>query len=142
MTDVGLEQAAARAVEAALAAGATDAEAWAERGVEREIRVYEGAVESLTDAASNGVGIRSFGEGGRWGYAYGTDLSDDGLRDLAAAAAGAARVADPDEHAGLPDELGAADVGSLRSDRLDQWDTARKSELALAIERAARSREG
>ena len=50
MSDVDLEQAAARAVEAALAAGASDAEAWAEEGVEREIRVYEGAVESLTDA--------------------------------------------------------------------------------------------
>src|SRR3954454_25208090 len=79
-------------VEAALAAGADDAEAWAEEGVEREIRVSEGAVESLTDAASHGIGIRSF-DGGRWGYAYGTDLSDGGLRSLAAAAAGAAAVA-------------------------------------------------
>ena len=48
MAEVDLEQAAARAVEAALAAGASDAEAWAEHGVEREIRVYEGQVESLT----------------------------------------------------------------------------------------------
>jgi PmbA protein len=136
-----LDVAAARAVEAALAAGADDAEAWAERSVEREIRVYEGEVESLTDATSNGIGIRSF-KGGRWGYAYGTDLTDDGLRSLADAAAGAARVADPDEYAGLPDEFGAADVGSLASPRLAEWDTARKSELALEIERAARAREG
>src|ERR687883_1527079 len=102
---VDLEQAAARAVEAALAAGASDAEAWAEHGVEREIRVYEGAVESLTDAASHGIGIRSFA-GDRWGYAYGTDLSDAGLRELAEAAAGAAAVADADEFAGLADEFG------------------------------------
>src|SRR5205823_4552606 len=91
----GLEQTAGRAVDAALAAGADDAEAWVERAVEREIRVYEGAVESLTDATSNGIGIRTFKDG-RWGYAYGTDLSDDGLRTLAEASAGAARVADPD----------------------------------------------
>jgi PmbA protein len=136
-----LEAIAARAVEAAIAAGADDAEAWAERGVEREIRVYEGAVESLTDAASNGIGIRSFEEG-RWGYAYGTDLSDAGLKELAATAAGAARIADPDEHAGLPDECGTAEVGPLRSDRLDEWDTARKSDLAIEIERAARARDG
>ncbi|MFL5953416.1 MAG: PmbA/TldA family metallopeptidase, partial [Gaiellaceae bacterium] len=136
-----LEQAAARAVEAALAAGASDAEAWAEEGVEREIRVYEGAVESLTDAASHGIGIRSF-DGGRWGYAYGTDLSDGGLRSLAEAAAGAAAVADPDENAGLPDQFGSADVGSLASPALADWDTARKIELALAIEKAARSRDG
>jgi PmbA protein len=138
---VDLEQAAARAVEAALAAGADDAEAWAEHAVEREIRVYEGNVESLTDAAGNGIGIRSF-DGGRWGYAYGTDLSDAGLESLAQAAAGAASVADPDEHAGLPDEFGAADVGSLASPALAEWDTARKVELALAVERAARAREG
>jgi PmbA protein len=136
-----LEQAASAAVEAALAAGASDAEAWAEEGVEREIRVYEGAVESLTDAASHGIGIRSFSDG-KWGYAYGTDLSDAGLTALAEAAAGAAAVADPDEHAGLPDEFGAADVGSLASDALGDWDTARKIELALEIERVARSRDG
>ena len=136
-----LERAAAAAVDAALAAGATDAEAWAEEGVEREIRVYEGAVESLTDAASHGIGIRSF-DGDRWGYAYGTDLSDDGLRSLAAAAVGAAAVADPDEYAGLPDAFGAAEIGSLASPELANWDTTRKIELALAIERAARSRDG
>src|SRR4051794_15751221 len=136
-----LEQAVAAAVEAALAAGATDAEAWAEEGVEREIRVYEGAVESLTEGASHGIGIRSFDDG-RWGYAYGTDLSDGGLRSLAEAAAGAAAVADPDEHAGLPGDFGAADVGSLASPALADWDTARKIDLALAIEKAARSREG
>ena len=136
-----LESAAAAAVEAALSAGATDAEAWAEEGVEREIRVYEGQVESLTDAASHGIGIRSF-SGDRWGYAYGTDLSTDGLQALARAAAGAAAVADADEHAGLPDEFGAADVGPLASPALGEWDTTRKVELALAIERAARSRDG
>ena len=141
MSEHDLEQAAARAVEAALGAGASDAEAWAEHAVEREIRVYEGAVESLTDAAGNGIGIRSF-DGGRWGYAYGTDLSDEGLKELARAAAGAAAVSDPDEFAGLPDEFGAADVGSLASPELARWDTARKVELALAVERAARARDG
>src|SRR5438045_3052931 len=141
MSDVDLEQAPARAVEAAMAAGASDAEAWAEEGVEREIRVYEGAVESLTDAASHGIGIRSFSDG-RWGYAYGTDLSEDGLKELAEAASGAAAVADSDEYAGLPEEFGAAEVGSLASPALSDWDTTRKIELALAIEKAARSRSG
>jgi PmbA protein len=141
MSDVDLELAAARAIDVAVAAGAEDAEAWAEHGVEREIRVYEGAVESLTDAASHGIGIRSFNDG-RWGYAYGTDLTDDGLRSLAEAAAGAAALADADEYAGLPDEFGAADVGSLASAALADWDTGRKIDLALAIEQAARAREG
>ena len=132
---------AERAVEFALAAGASDAEAHAERSTEREIQIYDGAVESLTDATGNGIGIRSFA-GDRWGYAYGTDLTDDGLRSLAEAAAAAAQVADPDEFAGLPEACGAASVEGLASPRLAEWDTARKIELALAVERAARSREG
>ncbi|MFL5894447.1 MAG: TldD/PmbA family protein [Thermoleophilaceae bacterium] len=141
MSATDLERAAVRAVEAAVAAGADDAEAWAEHAVEREVRVYDGAVESLTDAAGNGVGIRSFSDG-RWGYAYGTDLSEAGLSSLAGAAAAAARIADPDEHAGLPDETGAADAGALASPVLADWDTAQKVELAIEVERAARAREG
>jgi PmbA protein len=133
-----LEAVARRAVDAALAAGADDADAYAERTVEREIRVYDGGVESLTDAARRGVGVRAF-VGGRWGHAYGTDLSDGGLRELAAAAHEAAAVADVDEHAGLPDEAGAADVGDLRSAELAEWTTDRKVELALEVERRARN---
>ena len=58
-----LEATARKAVEAALAAGASDAEAWVEEAVTRQIRVYEGNVESLTDAGSRGVGLRVFLDG-------------------------------------------------------------------------------
>ncbi|HEX8744344.1 MAG TPA: TldD/PmbA family protein [Thermoleophilaceae bacterium] len=133
-----LESVARRAVEAAVDAGADDADAYAERSVEREIRVYDGGVESLTDASSRGVGVRAFA-GGRWGYAYGTDLTDAGLRELAGAAQEVAAVADPDEHAGLPDDSGSTDVGSLRSGELAGWTTERKVELALEVERRARN---
>ena len=112
-----LEAASRRAVEAALAAGASDAEAYAEERTEREIRVYDGAVESLTDATSRGIGLRALLDG-RSGYAYGTELGEDALRELAARARAAAAVADPDPDAGLPDECGAAEVGSLRSARI------------------------
>jgi len=72
-------------VEAALAAGAGEADAWCERSTSRRIRVYGGEVESLSDAGSSGLGLRAFIEG-RSGYAYGTDLSDDGVRSVAQAA--------------------------------------------------------
>src|SRR5205085_1705386 len=77
-----LERIAQRAVEAAQAAGADDAEAWVEEAVTRQIRVYEQNVESLTDAGSRGIGLRVFLDG-RSGYAYGTDLSDEGVTALA-----------------------------------------------------------
>jgi PmbA protein len=138
---VSLEEASRTAVDAALAAGASDAEAWAEESTSRRIRVYGGEVESLSDAGGRGVGVRAFA-GARSGYAYGTDLSDEGVAQVARAAREAAEVADEDEHAGFPAEFGTAAVDGLASPALAEWSTARKVELALAIERAARAHEG
>jgi PmbA protein len=138
---VSLEQASRTAVDAALAAGATDAEAWSEESTSRRILVYGGEVESLSDAGGRGVGVRAFA-GARSGYAYGTDLSDDGVAEVARAAREAAEVADEDEHAGFPAEFGTAAVDGLASPKLAEWSTARKVELALAIERAARAHDG
>jgi PmbA protein len=138
---VNLDDVARRAVEAAVHAGATDAEAWAEEGVSRRVRVYAGEVESLSDAGGRGVGVRAFVDG-RSGYAYGTDLSDAGVAEVAAAARGAAEASDPDEHGGLPDEFGATSVEGLASTSMDDWSTERKVDLTLAVERAARERPG
>ena len=138
---MSLEGAAAKAVEAALSAGASDADAWAEESTSRSIRVYGGEVESLSDAGGRGVGVRAFA-GLRSGYAYGTDLSEEGVAEVARAAREAAEVADEDEFAGLPEDFGVADVDGLASPKLADWETARKVELALEIERAARAHEG
>src|SRR6476659_2313674 len=135
-----LEQAARQAVEAALAAGAEQADAWCEDGVNRTIRVYDGNVESLVEAGSLGVGVRAFREG-RSGYAYGSDLGEGALRSLGVAACEAAAVTEPDEHAGIPEETGSAEVGSLAAAGFEEWTTERRVELALTIERAARSRD-
>ena len=90
-----LDEVARRAVEAAGDAGATDAEAWVEESTGRLIRVYDGEVESLSDAGGRGVGVRAVVDG-RSGYAYGTDLSDGGVAEVAGAARAAAEAADPD----------------------------------------------
>jgi PmbA protein len=138
---VKLEQTAAAAVEAARAAGAQDAEAWAEERQGLELRVYDGAVESLTDAGGRGLGLRVFLDG-RSGYAYGTDLSDDGLRALAEAAQGGAACADPDEFGGLPESFGASSISGLHSPEIERWTTERKVDLAVAVDRAARAVKG
>jgi PmbA protein len=139
--DDDLEATARRAVDAALSAGAGDAEAWVERSTERQIRVYDGRVESLTDATSAGVGVRAFIDR-RVGYASGTDRSDAGLTALAAAAHAAAAIADPDPYAGLPEESGATRVDGLFSPELANWTTEQKIDLAIQIERAARAHDG
>ena len=136
----GLEPAARLAVEAALGAGAEEADAWCEDSVERSVRVYDGAVESMTEAGSKGAGVRVFREG-RVGYAYGSDLAEEGLRSLARAAAEAAAVTEPDEHAGVPPLGRPADVGGLAAPGFGEWTMERRVELALAVERAARGRD-
>ena len=140
---------ARRAVEATVAAGASDAEAFASEDAGREVRAHGGEVESLTAATRRGIGVRAW-IGRRAGYAYGTDLSDAGIRELAARAAETARIADEDEFTGPPElpvrlmdptgTKGAPEAGSgldLSDPTIGDWPTERVAELALAIERAA-----
>jgi PmbA protein len=128
---------AARAVEAALAAGAGDAEAYLTETAMREVRTHAGEVESLSAATQRGIGVRAWLEG-RVGFGFGTDLSAEGMAAIAARAVEAAWVADPDEFAGPatdPEEVPA--LAGLSDPSVGEWSTARVAELALAIERAA-----
>jgi PmbA protein len=141
---------ARRAVEAATAAGASDAEAYAVEDSGREVRAHGGEVESLSAATQRGVGVRAW-IGKRVGYAYGTDLSEAGVAALGERASEAARVADEDEFAGPPTPAdapvrlmdptgakGAADAGGGFSDpTIGEWSTGRLADLTLAIEAAA-----
>ncbi len=128
---------ARRAVEATVAAGASDAEAYLSEDVEREVRAHGGEVESLTAATKRGIGVRAW-VGSRVGYAYGTDLSEAGVATLAARAAEVAGLADEDEFAGPP-RAGAEPLADLElSDpSIGQWPTADVAGLALDVERAA-----
>lgn len=139
--------AARRAAEAATAAGASDAEAYASEDRGREVRVHGREVESLTAATQRGIGVRAW-IGKQVGYAYGTDLSDTGVAGLARRATEAARIADEDEFAGVPelsqgradaaDAKGAQDRAIELSDpTIAKWSTGRLAELTLEIERAA-----
>jgi PmbA protein len=138
--EIDLERTARIAVESALAAGADHADAWVEQAVSLTVRVYEGNVENLTEATGRGVGVRVFSDG-RSGYAYGSDLSEPGLAAVGAAATDHASVTEPDEHTGLPDDCGTAQVPGLTSPEFERWTTERKVELALTVERAARERD-
>jgi PmbA protein len=140
---------AQRAVEVATAAGATDAEAYAVEDSGREVRAHGGEVESLTAATQRGLGLRAW-IGKQVGYAYGTDLSQEGIAALAKRAVEAARVADEDDFAGPPEVpvrlapdmpgKGAPERGAglvLSDPTIGEWSTGRLAELTLEIERAA-----
>ncbi len=142
-------EAARRAVEAALSAGASDAEAYASEDAGREVRAHGGVVESLTAATKRGIGVRAW-IGTRVGYAFGTDLSDPGVTAIASRASEAAQTADEDQFAAPPElpvrlihPMGGkgapeqVDVGGLSDPSVGAWSTARVAEIALAVERAA-----
>jgi len=144
-----LIEAARQAVEATIAAGAGDAEAYAAEDRGREVRVHGGEVESLTAATQRGIGVRAW-IGQRMGYAFGTDLSEAGMSALAERAAEAARVADEDEYAGPPEAPGRLspdrpgkgaperEAGLVLSDpTIAEWSPDRLADLALEIERVA-----
>ncbi|HSK49635.1 MAG TPA: TldD/PmbA family protein [Solirubrobacterales bacterium] len=132
-----LSAVAKAALEAALAAGAGEAEAYAVEESGREVRVHGGAVESLTAATQSGLGIRAW-RGGRVGYAYGTDSSAEGIAAIAARAAEAAAVADEDEFAGPPAPAPVEALAGLSDPSVAAWSTAQIADLALQVERTAR----
>ena len=141
-----LEQLTTRAVEAALAAGAGDSEAAAQDSVGREIRVFDGEVESLTEAGERGLGVRAWIDG-RVGFAYGTDLSDSGVDGIASAAVEAARVTDADEFAVAPapvDDAQSAngDAQAFFDAQVAATPTEEKIGIAKAVERSAREADG
>jgi PmbA protein len=131
-----LSETARGAVEAAVAAGAGDAEAYASRDSGREVRVHGGEVESLTAATQSGIGVRAW-IGHRVGYAYGTDFSAAGVAALAARAAAAAAVADEDEFAAPPAPAEVEALAGLSDPRLASSSADQVAELALAVERTA-----
>jgi PmbA protein len=133
---VDLSPAASRAVEAALGAGASAAEAYASRDTGREVRVHGGEVESLTAATQTGIGIRAW-DGHRVGYAFGTDLSDAGVAAFAARAAEMAAAADEDEFAAPPAPTEIEALAGLDSPSVAEWNAGQVAELVLTVERTA-----
>lgn len=131
-----LAKTAQRAVAAAQAAGAGEAEAYAARDSGREVRVHGGEVESLTAATQTGIGVRAW-IGHRVGYAYGTDLSEAGVTEIAARAAAAAAVADEDEFAAPPAPAEVEAIAGLSDASIASFSADEVAALALTVERTA-----
>ena len=116
-----------------------EVEVYVARGNETEVRAYDGEVESLTSAASAGIGIRVIVDH-RLGFAWAGTLDESVLGETLAEARDNASFATADEHVRLVEPDGVAAVP------VDLWDeglaavpTAEKVELALALEARARA---
>jgi PmbA protein len=121
-----------------MARGGEELEVYVSRGVDTDVRAYEGEVESLSSAVSSGVGIRVL-QGGRQGFAYAGSLDEAVVLETLADARDNVGFATPDPHVGLAVPDGVAATG------VDVWDdavlstaTADKVELALELERRVR----
>ncbi len=122
----------------AMARDGEQVEAVVSRGRETEIKAYEGEIESLSSAQSQGVGIRVIANG-RQGFAYAATFDADVLAETLAEARDNASFATPDEFLGLaePDGVAVADL-ELYSDALEAFPTQAKVDLAIELERAVR----
>jgi PmbA protein len=135
---IDLESLAGDVVALAVKAGATDAEAVVREGDEFSVNVRMGAVETLKESGSRGLGLRVF-DGRRSASASTSDLTADGIRQLVEGAMALVKVTEEDPFTGLPEtsefgKLGGDlhlyydDVYSLEGPERIEW--ARRAEAA------------
>ncbi|MHB1390206.1 MAG: TldD/PmbA family protein [Thermoleophilia bacterium] len=131
---------AKKALSYAQKTGVDQAEAYALLTRSLRIKIYKQEVEELASATGSGVGIRVWRDSAL-GYAYTTDLTQDGLAAAARSAADNASVTAGDEFAGLPEPAAEFAQLDIYSEKIDATPVADKIELAAGIERAALERD-
>ena len=143
-TGTSLRSLCEQAVELALSAGATDAEAVAFEGDEFSVNVRLGQVEQLVESGSRAIGLRVFfeAEGGQRTASTSTsDLSPDSIEHMVRGAVELAKVTGVDPFAGLParEAFGSlnADDLALYFDDVEHIAPAERIEIARRCEAAA-----
>lgn len=109
------------------------------RSSSTEIRVYEGDIESLSSAGTQGVGVRVIADH-RQGFAYAGTFDEDVLGEVLAEARDNAAFATEDEFLGLaaPDGVEIPHLDLYREGLADV-PTDRKVSMAMDLERAVRA---
>lgn len=104
-----------------------------------EVKVFDGAVESLSSADTQGVGVRVIVDG-RQGFAYAASLEGPIIAETLDEARDNAAFGTVDEFLGLatPDGVEPVDLDLFRPE-LAAFPTDRKVEMALELERAVRA---
>ena len=117
------------------AAPGEQVEAYASRDAETAVRIYEGEIEQLISAQSEGIGVRVIRDG-RVGFAYTGVLDATSIDDVLAEARDNAAFGTPDEWAGLatPDDVTPAPLTLWRDD-LASFPTEEKIRLATELEK-------
>ena len=114
-------------------------EAYLGRGHHTEVKVFDGAVESLSSADTQGVGVRVIVDG-RQGFAYAASLDESIIAETLEEARDNAGFGTVDEYLGLarPDGVEPVDLDLFRP-KLAEFPADRKVEMALELERSVRA---
>ena len=118
-------------------------EAYAAHTRDADVEVYQGGIETLSTAETDGVGIRVVlpgDDGNRQGFAYTGSLDEASLRACLSEARDNASFGTPDPYLGLatPDGVEPEELDLWR-DSLDSLSTDAKVEMALELERLVRA---
>ena len=108
-----------------------------------EVKAYDGEVEHLSAAEPRGAGVRIV-RGGRVGFAYSSDLSEEGLAEVVELARANAGYTSEDEAVGLAPAWSDTppEVAGLVDPQQDEVSPEDKVGFALELERATRAHEG
>ncbi len=124
-------------VKAAMRSGADEAEVYLQTGDEFDVNVRMGEVETLTQSASKGLGLRVFVDK-RMAFASTTDFDGRVIEDLVKTTVQLARSAGRDRFNGLPEAgRGVAPKLDLFDPSIAGMPTDRKIEMARETESAA-----
>lgn len=127
---------AEKLVKKCLAKGADAAEVYLESGRDLSIEVRDGEIETVQQAASQGVGFRVFVKQ-KMAFSSCNDLSDKALDNAIKSAVGFAESTTPDENNVLPDDKGLTEVEGLYDPQIAQVPMEKKIELAKSVEKLA-----
>jgi len=118
-------------VDRCLSRGADSAEVLLETGRQLSIEVRNGALETIQESSSHGVGFRVFREG-KMGFAHSNDLTDASLNEAIASAVAFAQHMTADEHNVLPSDPGVTEVEGLFDPAMA--DVSMDTKIAMATE--------
>lgn len=114
-------------------------EAYVARSRDTDVRIFDGDIESLSSAESEGVGVRVV-VGGRQGFAYAGSLDPSVVEEVLGEARDNASFGSADEFNAVasPDGVAAADLDLYR-DALASFPTDDKVALAIELDRVTRA---
>ena len=120
--------------------GADAAEVYIESGRNLSIEVRNGQVETVTEAASHGVGFRVFVKG-KMAFSHCNDFSDKALENAVSNAVVFAGNTTPDENNVLPEDTDISGVEGLYDAEIAKVPMDKKIEMAKEVEQLAMENE-